>query len=53
MTASPSVVRASLADATPDVFWTDREERPTPRPALTGSGHRADLVIVGGGFAGL
>ncbi len=53
MTASPAAVRASLADATPDVFWTDRAERPTPRPALTGAGHRADLVIVGGGFTGL
>ncbi len=53
MSASPSVVRASLVDATPDVFWTDRAERPAPRPALTGAGHRADLVIVGAGFTGL
>ena len=53
MTADPAVVRASLADATPDVFWTDRPERPSPRAALTGSGHRADLVVVGGGFTGL
>jgi len=53
MTADPGVVRASLADATPDVFWTDRPERPTPRASLTGSGHRADLVVVGGGFTGL
>ena len=53
MTADPAAVRASLADATPDVFWTDRPERPSPRAALTGSGHRADLVVVGGGFTGL
>jgi len=53
MTADPAAVRASLADATPDVYWTARPERPSPRPALTGSGHRADLVVVGGGFTGL
>src|SRR6478609_8455637 len=53
MTADPAAVRASLADATPDVFWTDRPERRTPRASLTGSGHRADLVVVGGGFTGL
>ena len=53
MTADPAVVRASLADATPDVFWTDRPERPAPRAALTGAGHTADLVVVGGGFTGL
>ena len=44
----------SLADARPDVFWTDRPElRPTPRAALTGHGGRADLLVVGGGFTGL
>jgi len=53
MPPTPAAVRASLADATPDVYWTDRLERPDPRPALTGSGHRADLVVVGGGFTGL
>ncbi|HEU5242405.1 MAG TPA: FAD-dependent oxidoreductase [Ornithinibacter sp.] len=53
MPPHPAAVRASLADATPDVYWTDRPERPHPRPALTGSGHRADLVVVGGGFTGL
>jgi len=53
MTADPAAVRASLADATPDVFWTDRPERPSPRASLTGAGHRADLVVVGGGFTGL
>jgi hypothetical protein len=53
MTADPAVVAASLADAIPDVFWTDRPERPAPRAALTGAGHTADLVVVGGGFTGL
>ena len=53
MTADPAAVRASLADATPDVYWTDRPERPAPRSSLTGAGHRADLVVVGGGFTGL
>ncbi|GGL26099.1 NAD(P)/FAD-dependent oxidoreductase [Phycicoccus endophyticus] len=54
MPALASAVRASLADAVPDVFWTDRPELlPPARPALTGHGHRADLVVVGGGFTGL
>ncbi len=53
MTASPTV-HAALADARPDVFWTDRPDlRPGPRAALTGAGHRADLAVVGGGFTGL
>ncbi len=52
MTSVPAA-RAALADARPDVFWTDRPERPPARSALTGAGHRADLVIVGGGFTGL
>ncbi|HMM96689.1 FAD-dependent oxidoreductase [Phycicoccus sp.] len=54
MPVSPSAVRASLADAVPDVYWTDRPDlRPAARPPLTGHGHRADLVVVGGGFTGL
>ena len=53
MSVDPASVRAALADAVPDVYWTDRPDRPTPRPTLTGSGHRADLVVVGGGFTGL
>ena len=53
MTADPAAVRASLADARPTSFWTDRPERPEPRPALTGPRHRTDLLVVGGGFTGL
>jgi glycine/D-amino acid oxidase-like deaminating enzyme len=44
-------VRA-LADAQPRVYWSDRDDAPSPRPSLIGN-HRADLVIVGGGFTGL
>ncbi|WP_216842579.1 FAD-dependent oxidoreductase [Arthrobacter sp. NEB 688] len=54
MSVSSGAARASLADAVPDVFWTDRPSlRPAARPPLTGHGHRADLVVVGGGFTGL
>ena len=42
----------SLAPARPDVFWTDRDDAPAPRPPLQGS-IDADLVIIGGGFSGL
>jgi glycine/D-amino acid oxidase-like deaminating enzyme len=51
--ADPRAAERALADATRDVYWTDRPERPEPRAALTGAGHRADLVVVGGGFTGL
>jgi glycine/D-amino acid oxidase-like deaminating enzyme len=34
------------------VFWTDNADGPDPAPPLQGS-HRADLVIVGGGYSGL
>ena len=44
---------AALADARPVPFWTDRPERPHPRPALTGAAPRTDLLVVGGGFTGL
>ncbi len=43
----------ALADARPLPFWTDRPERPDPRPALTGAAPRTDLLVVGGGFTGL
>jgi len=52
----PAVVSASLADAVPEVYWTDpahRPHRPAPRAVLQGSGHRADLVVIGAGFTGL
>ena len=52
----PALVAASLADAVPEVYWTDpahRPMRPEPRPVLHGSTHRADLVVIGGGFTGL
>lgn len=48
--------RASLADPLPGVseipFWLDTPARPAPRPALDGD-VITDLVVVGGGFAGL
>lgn len=49
-----SVVRHSLADARHSVFWRDDlpESLVPDRPSLTGS-HRADLVVVGGGYTGL
>ena len=49
--AGEAPVRA-LADAQPKVYWSDREDTPSPRPSLVG-GIDADLVIVGGGFTGL
>jgi glycine/D-amino acid oxidase-like deaminating enzyme len=51
-TLSPRAARA-LADAAPTPFWTDRPERPDPRPPLTGLSPRTDLLVVGGGFTGL
>jgi glycine/D-amino acid oxidase-like deaminating enzyme len=44
--------RASLADAVPRPFWTDRPEAPAPSGPLTAA-TTADLVVVGGGFTGL
>ncbi|CAL4858880.1 FAD-dependent oxidoreductase [Microbacterium sp. MM2322] len=49
-----SVIDHSLADSRHAVFWTEdvpRELRPD-RPPLRGA-HRADLVVVGGGYTGL
>lgn len=46
-----TVVSRALAETRPSVFWLEDVERPD-FPALTGD-VRADLVIVGGGYAGL
>ncbi|MFU8849659.1 NAD(P)/FAD-dependent oxidoreductase [Micromonospora sp. SL1-18] len=42
----------ALADAAPVPYWLDRPERPDPLPPLAGT-HDADLLVVGGGYAGL
>ncbi|MEU0959049.1 FAD-dependent oxidoreductase [Micromonospora aurantiaca] len=42
----------ALADAAPVSYWLDRPVRPDPLPPLAGS-HTADLLVVGGGYAGL
>ena len=42
----------ALADAAPVSYWLDRPERPDPLPPLSGA-HAADLLVVGGGYAGL
>lgn len=46
-----SLARA-LADAAPVPYWLDRPSRPDPAPPLAGL-TTADLVVVGGGYAGL
>ena len=48
--ADPAVVEASLADAVPEVYWTDpaqRPMRPDPRPVLHGAavGLRLPAVV--------
>jgi glycine/D-amino acid oxidase-like deaminating enzyme len=48
MSADPG----SLETARPRVFWTDRDDAPSPRPALQAT-IDADLVVIGGGFSGL
>ena len=42
----------SLADAAPAVYWLEDPARPEALPALNGP-VSADLLVVGGGFAGL
>lgn len=42
----------SLADAAPGPFWLDDPARPATHPPLAGT-TTADLVVVGGGYAGL
>ncbi|WP_062302190.1 NAD(P)/FAD-dependent oxidoreductase [Demequina subtropica] len=49
--ASASSIAAMLGGSALSPFWTDDAPGPE-RPALAGS-HRADLVIVGGGYSGL
>lgn len=46
-----SLVAASLRECRPAVFWLDGLTRPA-RPVLSGK-RAADLVVVGGGYAGL
>lgn len=48
---APSLIDASLQNTVHAAFWLDDIERPA-YPELTGS-IRTDLVIVGGGYAGL
>jgi glycine/D-amino acid oxidase-like deaminating enzyme len=47
----PEAVDAALAGVRDACFWQDDVEVPR-RPSLSGD-HRADLVVVGGGYAGL
>ena len=44
-------VNAALADASTIPYWLDSELRPEPLPPLTDD-READLLVVGGGFAG-
>lgn len=46
-----SLVADALRESRAAVFWLDGLERPT-QPSLVGE-HSADLVVVGGGYAGL
>ena len=48
---APSVIDRSLADTALRTFWLDDVDRPV-HPPLAGAA-RADLAIVGGGYAGL
>ena len=45
-------VNAALADASTIPYWLDSELRPEPLPPLIDD-READLLVVGGGFAGL
>lgn len=46
------VIRAALRDASTTPFWLDDPARPEARPFLAGESS-TDLLVVGGGFAGL
>ena len=52
MSRGATASHPALVDARPEVFWLDDPARPGARPALTGAAE-ADLVVVGGGYAGL
>ncbi len=47
-----SAPHPSLVDARPAVNWLEDPDRPAPAPGLAGV-QDADLVVVGGGYAGL
>ncbi|WP_223394637.1 NAD(P)/FAD-dependent oxidoreductase [Nocardioides rotundus] len=49
---SERAARAALAGARPKTLWLDDPSAPEPEPPLTGEAE-ADLVVVGGGYAGL
>ncbi|MEU1808751.1 NAD(P)/FAD-dependent oxidoreductase [Micromonospora aurantiaca (nom. illeg.)] len=49
---TPPHTGRALADAAPVSYWLDRPVRPDPLPPLAGV-HAADLLVVGGGYAGL
>jgi glycine/D-amino acid oxidase-like deaminating enzyme len=52
MTTSQDRGAAALQDTKQAVFWSDRDDAPSPAPKIVVAS-TADLVIVGGGFSGL
>lgn len=48
----PADLERALRDAAPVPYWLDAPDRPAPRPPLDGPA-TTDLVVVGGGYAGL
>jgi len=52
MTPGAPASHPALVDARPEVFWLDDPARPEVLPGLVGH-EEADLVVVGGGYAGL
>lgn len=50
---SEALVQRSLRDSRHSVFWLEDLPPQPDRPALRGSDAAADLVVVGGGYAGL
>ncbi|MYS55273.1 FAD-dependent oxidoreductase, partial [Streptomyces sp. SID6013] len=51
-TSMETNIEAVLDTATSVPLWLDTDQRPAPRPSLSG-GERTELVVVGGGFTGL